>query len=686
MSNGTVVSSTYQAPTASSKDAADPSPVSLMRAAHVAISPRSQQSIVPHLPSGVSAAISDCSVGHVYGRTLAGIEKELEEVTGETGDLQRDPELAYGNASLTFKEASFYIKTSSGEQKAILEPVSGHFEPGTMVALMGPSGCGKTTLLDILADKKTTSYGGTVHLNGRPRDCLFRRLTSYVAQDDIMFPNLTVKEAVMFHAALKTEVPSGITHQMLQEATELRLRAVGLIEVQDSFIGNEIVRGISGGQRRRVSLACGLATGAQIIFCDEPTSGLSATDAEHCTRYMRLIAKKYGVSIIVAIHQPRSEVAELFDHLLLLTAHPGRVVYNGPLKEAPCYWSAAGFPVPDLMTPTDYFLDLVTPDIADSQADYFVDYYNSHAKFEVDRMVQHELSNQRQTALEMLEVRRQNLLAFGDLPPLQNSVYGVRFSKQLWTVFCRQLRLNLRDQQGVWTEFFVAVAKALLVGMAYTGIGHQDGYAQAGFFFMLLMTCALDGIKVMPKSIQERTIMKLETSEALYSDWAYIISFSAINTTVSFLGNTIFVVLIFLLSQLDWRVYPVVFVWTSLVYLAMDSVYMMVAAIAKDSTSAQMILVPFMTLCLLYNGFTASWNSVPHYMTWALDISPVARAMEELVLGVHNVTGNPDFASLATTLGYEKGTEAAVGVAIGWVIVFRTAQIICLSTLNNVQR
>lgn len=180
--------------------------------------------------------------------------------------------------------------------------------------------------------------------------------------------------------------------------------------------------------------------------------------------------------------------------------------------------------------------------------------------------------------------------------------------------------------------------------------------------------------------------MKLETSEALYSDWAYIISFSAINTTVSFLGNTIFVVLIFLLSQLDWRVYPVVFVWTSLVYLAMDSVYMMVAAIAKDSTSAQMILVPFMTLCLLYNGFTASWNSVPHYMTWALDISPVARAMEELVLGVHNVTGNPDFASLATTLGYEKGTEAAVGVAIGWVIVFRTAQIICLSTLNNVQR
>lgn len=473
---------------------------------------------------------------------------------------------------------------------------------------------------------------------------------------------------------------------MLHKATELRLQAVGLSEVKDSFLGNEVVRGISGGQRRRVSLACGLAAGAQIIFCDEPTSGLSATDAENCTRYMRLLAKKYGVSIIVAIHQPRFEVATLFDHLLLLTANPGRTVYNGPLREAPSYWSGAGFPVPDCMTPTDYFLDLVTPDIAESQADFFVDYYEAQVKFNVDCLVQHELSKERTTALEMLEVRRQNLLAFGHLPPVQNSVYGVRFHKQLWKVFSRQLLLNLRDQQGVLTELIVAVVKAFLVGMAYIGIGHQGGYSQAGFFFMLLMTCALDGIKVMPKSIQERTIMKLETSAALYSDWAYIISFSAINSSVSFAGNTIFVVLIFLLSALDWRAYPALFAWTSLVYVAMDSLYMMVAAIAKDSTKAQMILVPFMTLCLVYNGFTASRASVPHYVAWTLDVSPVARAMEELVLAVQRATDNHDLETVVQLFGYQQQTAAAIGVIVGWVVIFRTAQIICLKTLNNVQR
>eukprot|EP00913_Durusdinium_trenchii_P020819 g19558.t1 len=176
-----------------------------------------------------------------------------------------------------------------------------------------------------------------------------------------MFPNVTVKEQVMFHTVLKTEVPYAVSKAMISKATELRLRAVGLEGVQHEYIGSDTNRGISGGQRRRVSLACGLATGAQIFFCDEPTSGLSATDAEQCVRYMRLLCKKYNVTIILAIHQPRQEVAVLFDHLLLLTANPGDLVYNGRMRDAAEYWSNAGFPVPTLVSPTDYFLDLVTP-------------------------------------------------------------------------------------------------------------------------------------------------------------------------------------------------------------------------------------------------------------------------------------------------------------------------------------
>ncbi|CAE7248791.1 abcG2, partial [Symbiodinium pilosum] len=569
----------------------------------------------------------------------------------------------------------------------ILAPCSGHFEPGTLVALMGPSGCGKTTLLDILAAKKTSPYSGSVHLNGRERDNLFPRITSYVPQDDIMFPTVTVKEQVLFHTVLKTEVPRGVTREMIDNATRLRLKAVGLEEVQDYLIGSDVVRGISGGQRRRVSLACGLATGAQIFFCDEPTSGLSATDAEQCVRYMRVLCKKYGVSIIVAIHQPRQEVAVLFDHLLLLT-NPGDVVYNGPMREAKRYWSDAGFPVPELISPTDYFLDLVTPGTLDSQVSHFLEFYRVHGKATVDKLVDEQLHNQRMTALQLLEERRARLLTVGDMPPVRNSIYGVRFRKQLQKVFCRQVRLLLRDQQGVLTEILVAIAQALVVGAAYIGIGKgQDaGYHQVGFYFMLVMTCALSGIKVMPKAIAERTVMKLEVSEVLYSDWAYIIAFTSLNLLLSLLCNAIFVTLVFLLSELEWTVYPIVLLWNSIIYIAMDSVYLMVAAAAKDSSMAQILLAPILTMAMLFNGFTVSRKSVPDFMAWALELSPVSHAMEEMVLAIQQRIDSMELKVVETLFGFESHLDRSLGVLLGWFLVFRIAQIVCLKSLHHIKR
>lgn len=634
-----------------------------------------------------SSSSSSCSsIGAYYceSAVLRGWA-ELSQVTGEPGDVQRHPTLAYGESSLTFKDVAFSIQKSGIESLNILDPISGHFEPGTLVALMGPSGCGKTTLLDILAAKKSSPYRGTVHLNGRPRDHLFRRLASYISQDDIMFANITVKEAVMFHTLLKTEMPSRIDSSTLLRATMMRLLALGLEEVADVRIGNEHVRGISGGQRRRVSLACGLATGAQLFFCDEPTSGLSATDAETAVRFMRLLAKKFGVTIVVAIHQPRVEVARLFDHLVLMAANPGTPVYNGPLSEARSYWAHAGFPVPEFANPTDYYLDLVTDGHSDSQAAFFISYYKESMEPTVQELVNNHLNAPRKNSIELLEAGRQNLLQFGDLPPIRNSVYGVRFRRQLRLVFWRQLVLSLRDMQGLVTDLIIAVVKALVVGIAYVGVGTHGPNFQVGFYFMVVMTCALDGIKVVPKTIADRFIMKLETSEALYNDWAYILAFSIINGFFALLSNTIFVALVFLMSQLNWDVFPGLLLWTTLVYVAMDSVYQMVAAIAKDSSQAQLLLLPFLLVFLLYNGFTASRNSVPSCMVWALRISPVAQAMEEVVTW-SNFALDGELQVVVDLLGYTEHSKEALGYLVAFVVFFRSLQVICLKMLNSVKR
>ena len=238
-------------------------------------------------------------------------------------------------ASLSFKNVGFSIPIAapskrrgliadveqgeSTNRKVILEPCSGHYGPGKLVAIMGPSGCGKSTLLDILAGKKTTPHTGQVYLNGHAADRNFCRLTAYVPQHDVMPAHWQVEEAIMFNQSLRIQKPSKVSWDMMRQRVKVIATDLGLDKVLSTKIGSESVRGISGGQRRPVTLARGLVTGANILFCDEPTSGLSSTDAEVCIRLMRYGCLKRGTSMFVVIHQPKPEVARLFDELMLLT-------------------------------------------------------------------------------------------------------------------------------------------------------------------------------------------------------------------------------------------------------------------------------------------------------------------------------------------------------------------------------
>jgi len=624
------------------------------------------------------------SAGALLRRRIEAFAHDLERVTGEDGDVERE-QTAYGEANLTFKDVEFTVRLKDGSERQILAPCSGHFESGSLVALMGPSGCGKTTLLDILAGKKTSPWKGTVHLNGRPRDKLFNRLTSYIPQDDIMPAHLTVLEMVTFYTRLKARRPGGISHASCRYFIEQRLKLLGLYDARDTRIGNETVRGISGGQRRRLSLACGLSTMAQIFFADEPTSGLSGTDAEACIRYMRLMAKKMGLTLIVAIHQPRPEVACLFDHLMLLTANPGQVVYNGPMREAAQVWESVGYPVPEFVNPTDHFLDLVTPGTRVGRPDLFVEYYEQHQQPQVDRLVEQELNRPLKTTFELLENGRLVMQAYGEVPPVTNSVYGVGFSSQLRFVFVRQLRLSLRDPLGISMELAVAIGQSVVIGATYLHVGKKEAMHQMLFYFMLSMTVALVGMKVMPKLVDERLVVKKETSEALYSDWAYIISLSAINTVVGIVGNTIFVVLVFWMSSCDWEMFPVVFGWTTLLYVVMDSVYTMIAAIAKDSATAMTLALPFLTLFLLYNNFTVYADLLPGFMRWLIRLSPVAYTIEQIA--VEAVRLEPkNFGPIAEQVGYTDKTGSALTVMIVCWVVFRGLAVIFFKMLNNIRR
>ncbi|XP_044485244.1 ABC transporter G family member 10-like [Mangifera indica] len=242
-----------------------------------------------------------------------------------------------------------------GPNKFILEDVSVEARPGEITAIAGPSGAGKTTLLEILAGKiSLQNMAGQVLVNGRPMvvSC-FRKISGYVTQDDALFPLLTVEETLMFSALLR--LPGG----RKEAATRVRvlLKELGLDHIASSKIGEGSSCGISGGERRRVSIGVDLVHDPAVVLIDEPTSGLDSASALHIVTLLKSMAVNQGKTIVLTLHQPGFRILELFDRLVLLSN--GFVVHNGTLNLLEKRLKTAGHYLPRHVNVLEFAIDVI---------------------------------------------------------------------------------------------------------------------------------------------------------------------------------------------------------------------------------------------------------------------------------------------------------------------------------------
>lgn len=617
---------------------------------------------------------------------------ELQAITGEPGDVVPFPEFgSIESPHLTFKDVSFSVNVGKEDETLILAPVSGHFTPGSLVALMGPSGCGKSTLLDMLADKKTAAYEGDIFFNGHPRDALFPRVTAYVPQADIMPAHLTVKEVIQFADNLKRGNfhPKDAKKEFQGDEIDMILEDLGLFRVRKTRVGNEQIRGISGGQKRRVTLAKSYVSGAKIIFADEPTSGLSSTDAETCVRTMRWLAKRMGNIFIVVIHQPRIEVANLFDHLILLTANPGRAVYNGPMKDGAQYYASLGHPVPNHSNPADHFLDMITPGATGAQVDKFVAAYDANMKPKVDADVDYWMSVEGDEPLEILEKQAELRARMGNIPQVRNSPYALGFFGQLYYVFQRKLRLYLRNTAGVFVEFFTAIVKGVILGVGFMNIADQQAQLQLGFVYLLVQIVSLSSLPGMASDIEDRNMMKFDSADAYYCECPYIISLCIIKTFFGLLANSLFIVIMFLFGGFQWISFPRIYMWGIMSWLTFDSMFAMLAAIAKTPQTAQATAMPLVFLFGVYNGFTITQEGCPAFMKWAIYISPAAYTIEGVAMTLTKHASAAQSAQWATVnelYGFTDQTVLGFTVMIVWIVLFRAIQAVGLVKCNKIDK
>ncbi|KAG1461845.1 hypothetical protein G6F56_005636 [Rhizopus delemar] len=254
-------------------------------------------------------------------------------------------------ASLLFNEISYTVNN-----RRVLDNVSGLVQPGQVMAIMGASGAGKTTLLDILAKRlKSGTASGSIYVNGQDvSPDRYKKLIGYVDQEEVMIPTLTVYETILYSALLR------LPRSMSKEAKKFRvvevMQELGIDAIKDSKIGQPGARSISGGERRRVAIACELVTSPSILFLDEPTSGLDSYNALNVIECLVSLARNYKRTVIFTVHQPRSNIVTLFDQLVLLAG--GRTVYSGAETGVQAYFKHIGYDCPPGFNIADYMIDL----------------------------------------------------------------------------------------------------------------------------------------------------------------------------------------------------------------------------------------------------------------------------------------------------------------------------------------
>jgi ABC-type multidrug transport system ATPase subunit len=243
--------------------------------------------------------------------------------------------------------------------KTVVQPFSGRVAAGRCLAVMGPSGSGKTTLLNALSRRGPTT-AGAVFYGGKKYSASLRREIGFVEQDDIVFSELTVRETLTYSSMLRLPARTHADRAAAAARVDELLRLLRLGGCADTRVGDSSAserRGISGGERKRLTIAQELLPGPALLFCDEPTSGLDSSLALVVATAVSELARAANVTVICSIHQPSSQVFAAFTELLLLDS--GCAVYHGAGSGVAERLSSLGAPCPQGWSHSDWMLEVL---------------------------------------------------------------------------------------------------------------------------------------------------------------------------------------------------------------------------------------------------------------------------------------------------------------------------------------
>ncbi|KAE9252780.1 ABC transporter G family member 34 [Phytophthora fragariae] len=531
--------------------------------------------------------------------------------------------------------------------KHALHPMSGVIKPGSLTLILANPGAGKSTFLKALAGKlkssAKTKLGGQVLYSGLRGDEIdLIKLAGLVDQTDNHIATLTVRETFKFADMCVNGRPEDQPEEMRDIAalrTELFLQILGMEECADTVVGDALLRGVSGGERKRVTIGEVLVGGQSLFLCDEISTGLDSAATFDIIKSMRTWCKTLGGSAVIALLQPTPEVVEMFDDILMI--NEGHMMYHGPRTEILDYFEEKGFTCPPRVDPADFLIEVTSgrgqryangsipvKDLPVSSEDFNNLFCQSAIYKKTDEAISKGFNeHQFESPEDFKKAKSVANLARSK----EKSEFGLAFVPSTLLLLNRQKLVWLRDPPLLWGKLIEALIIGLVMGMIYFNVNSTYYLRMIFFSIALFQRQAWQQITI---SFQLRKVFYKQRPRNFFRTSSYAIAESIVqipvNMAVSFVLGTFF----YFMSGLT-RTFEkyIVFYLVLLCFQHAISAYMtMLSSLAPSITIGQALAAISVSFFLLFSGNIILADLIPDYWIWMYWFSPISWALRANML------------------------------------------------------
>lgn len=533
-------------------------------------------------------------------------------------------------------------------QKQILSNVSAVFRPGTVTLLLGQPGSGKSALMKVLSGRfpmtKNVKMEGEITYNDQDIESVRRLLpqfAAYVDQRDQHYATLTVKETLEFahefsggklkksdEALLSKGTPEqnkaalDAARALALHYPKLVVQQLGLEKCQDTVVGSAMLRGVSGGERKRVTTGEMQFGMKYVSFMDEISTGLDAAATFDIVKAQRNITKKFCKTMVISLLQPSPEVFDLFDDVMIL--NEGEIMYHGPRDQIVDYFESLGFWCPPDRDIADYLLDLGTSE----QHRYQV---ASH------HQLQPRYANEYADAFRRSAVYMNTLIALESPhhPALLKVVddymkkmpeFHQSFFQGLKTLLCRESMVIYRNTPYLIGRFIMVMVMALLYASTYYQVDPTQVQLVLGVMFSSILFLTLGHAAQIPNFMAARQIFYKHRGANFFRTSTYLMALSVSRIPVSLTESMAFGSIVYWLCGFESEVWCFVrfetFVF--LTNMAMMAWVLFISAVSPNLNVAGPLSMLSILLYVIFAGFIITKGSIPIYFMWLYWISPIA--------------------------------------------------------------